>query len=87
MRRRAVWWLAAGLGALGVGCGEVASTKDGGTDGGRRLFCNGAYGVVDASAASPPATYECTRPQDQCYHGPNGAFICCDPDSGLTCYP
>ncbi|CAN5701911.1 hypothetical protein BH09MYX1_BH09MYX1_63460 [soil metagenome] len=75
-----------GAAGLELGCGEVETSVDAGRDGGR-LFCARVEGIVDASEAAPPAIYECTRAQDKCFHGPNGDFICCDPDSGLTCYP
>ena len=76
-----------------VGCGDVATIADAGHDAGAdvasdapRLFCSPAVGPVDASAPNPPAIYEC-KPGEECWVGPNFAYICCRPDSGIACSP
>ncbi len=76
-----------------LACGDVVpSVVDAGKDAApdvsdaSRLFCSPAYGEIDASAPNPPAIYECTRPGDRCWIGPNGSFVCCRPDSSDDCF-
>lgn len=77
-----------------AGCGCVAEVPDAGRDAAPdvqpdapRLFCSPAVGPVDASAPNPPAIYECTKPGERCWLGPNAAFVCCQPDGGTACFP